>query len=262
MNKKIPIKDLLKINNHLSKLWNLSKDFYLNGDYSTATFFAITLIEETGKVGIIYFEKKDTKAFYNHKEKYKYAVAYTLFVNSRVSRIYNNLEKKFAKLYRTGELFKIRNNSLYIGYDDSVIYSPEEIINKETAFTLICIAGEVFAEIQGEFVGADSNDWIDAIKEVDNFRENNKEDFTDFIHLTKEQLSDELVNNIEFIIDDSEWFFFYCFFPHLLSELPDEMKNENWLPIVEEYPFQLIETLRLLAARKTFKGTCPVCEGW
>ena len=79
--------------------------------------------------------------------------------------------------------------------------------------------------------------------------------------LTKEQLSFRLQYNIQFAIGPGEpWFFYDCFVPHLLIELPEEMRNKWFWTIVEEQPYRLINTLRILAARKTFKGTCPVCE--
>ncbi len=85
----------------------------------------------------------------------------------------------------------------------------------------------------------------------------------DFAEQTKEQLAFRLKYNIEFAVGPEEpWFFYDCFVPHLLSELPEEMKNKWVWTIVEEEPYRLIHTLRLLAARKTFKGTCPVCEDW
>ena len=37
-------KELKKVNKHLYKLWSLSKYLYVEGDYPTASFFAITLI--------------------------------------------------------------------------------------------------------------------------------------------------------------------------------------------------------------------------
>jgi len=83
----------------------------------------------------------------------------------------------------------------------------------------------------------------------------------DFDELTKEQLSYLLKYNIQFAIgQDMPWFFYDCFVPHLLSELPEEMRNKWFWTIVEEHPYQLIEALRVLVARKTFKGTCPVCQ--
>ena len=80
--------------------------------------------------------------------------------------------------------------------------------------------------------------------------------------LTKEQLSVQLEQNIDFAIHEyTDWFFYQCFLPHLRSELSEELKSKGFWDIVKEHPYQLIETLRVLAARKTFKGTCPVCIG-
>jgi transcriptional regulator with XRE-family HTH domain len=81
--------------------------------------------------------------------------------------------------------------------------------------------------------------------------------------ITKEQLASRLDDNIAPAIrQHGDWFFRNCFVPHLKSELPEELNTELLFHIVEKHPFKLIETLRMLAARKIFKGTCPVCKDW
>ena len=80
--------------------------------------------------------------------------------------------------------------------------------------------------------------------------------------LTKEQLASRLNSNIASVLKEKDWFFRKCFIPHLRSELPQELKTKLFFKVVEEQPYELIEILRLLAARRTFKGTCPVCEDW
>jgi len=80
--------------------------------------------------------------------------------------------------------------------------------------------------------------------------------------LTKEQLTSHLNSNMDAIPTDRDWFFRHCFIPHLKSELPKELTTEPFFKLVEEQPYELIETLRVLAARGIFKGTCPVCEDW
>jgi AbiV family abortive infection protein len=171
-------KELKKVNKHLYKLWSLSKKLYIEGDYPTASFFAITLIEEIGKAIIIYRNNFNKKDFYNHNKKYRIGVALTLIVNSRVARTYKYLEKRFAKWYRDNEIFRIRNDSLYVDYENEKVYLPEEKINKEEAFTLVVMAGEIFAEIQGDFVGAHPYyNWDYILKEVEEFRDKYKENF-------------------------------------------------------------------------------------
>lgn len=80
--------------------------------------------------------------------------------------------------------------------------------------------------------------------------------------LTKEQLASHLNSNVAAITKENDWLFRRCFIPHLKSELPEELSTKPFFKVVEERPYELIEILRMLAARKTFKGTCPVCEGW
>jgi len=80
--------------------------------------------------------------------------------------------------------------------------------------------------------------------------------------LTKEQLASRLDSNIASVLKKKDWFFRNCFIPHLKSELPQELKTKLFFKVVEEQPYELIEILRMLAAKRTFKGTCPVCEDW
>lgn len=58
----------------------------------------------------------------------------------------------------------------------------------------------------------------------------------------------------------SDWDFGY-FLYHLAAEIP-EIESRGFSSVVEEKPYKLIETLRVLVRRKTFKGTCPVCKDW
>lgn len=85
-----------------------------------------------------------------------------------------------------------------------------------------------------------------------------------FYTLDKEELSNRLDDNLQSTFDKyKDWFVKYCFIPHLEAELPEEIKAGGlWDGVINEKPYELIHTLRLLAARKTFKGTCPVCKDW
>ena len=87
----------------------------------------------------------------------------------------------------------------------------------------------------------------------------NKDAASGYDGITKEQLASHLNSNMAAIVKDRDWFFRDCFVPHLKSELPEELKTKLFYRIIEEQPYQLIEVLRILAAKKTFKGTCPAC---
>jgi len=80
--------------------------------------------------------------------------------------------------------------------------------------------------------------------------------------MTKEQLASQLNSNMATILKEKDWFFRYCFIPHLKSELSEELQTGLFSKTVDEQPYELIETLIVLAARGIFKGTCPVCEDW
>lgn len=90
----------------------------------------------------------------------------------------------------------------------------------------------------------------------------NKNAASTYDEITKEQLASHLNSNMATILKDRDWFFRHCFMLHMKSELPEELKTELFFKVFEKQPYQLIEILRILAARKTFKGTCPVCKDW
>jgi AbiV family abortive infection protein len=159
---------------HLEKYWQLSVDRFRAADFALAAFLAITLIEEVGKVVILEHAtlgaELDRKGFYNHAEKYIYAVGATLAVNSRVTRVYGKEEARFAAWFREGELFKMRNRALYMELQGPDVVVPEKAIQRGDALLLVCIAGEVYAEIQGRFTGTGPEGWQRILADVDAFR--------------------------------------------------------------------------------------------
>lgn len=152
---------------HLRRYWQLAREFFERGYSGLAAFFAVTMIEEVGKLPMLAFQ--DTGDFYNHAKKYDSAVGVTLYVNSRVSHIYGACESEFAKWYRTGELFKIRNQGLYAEIVEARVCLPDESVSPRKAFLIVCMAGEVFAEIQGAYTGTGPEEWQEALVEVDAF---------------------------------------------------------------------------------------------
>ncbi|MFC1918610.1 hypothetical protein ACFLWW_01365 [Chloroflexota bacterium] len=51
------------------------------------------------------------------------------------------------------------------------------------------------------------------------------------------------------------------FLLHLQAECP-EIKPGKWDEVVRYNPYILVDAIRILSQRKTFKGTCPVCKDW
>ena len=54
---------------------------------------------------------------------------------------------------------------------------------------------------------------------------------------------------------------FDCLVSHLKAEY-GAIETSGFFRVVEENPFGLLDLLRVVARRKTFKGTCPVCKDW
>ena len=164
----------LEAKEHLEKYWSLCRRFFEESEYALAAFFAITLIEEVGKVIILGNKnltgKLEKKALHNHRRKYIYAVYYTIMRNSRITRIYKEKEKKFAKWFKKDKLMDIRNQALYLELTGSSYSVPHMRISREDAFLLVCIAGEVYGEIQGFYSGTGPKEWERIIEEVDNLR--------------------------------------------------------------------------------------------
>ena len=90
----------------------------------------------------------------------------------------------------------------------------------------------------------------------------NENSASGYDEMTKEQLSQQLNQNMKVLIKDKDRFFRSCFVPHAKTELPEEMRTKLFFQIIEEHPFELIECLTLLAAGKSFKGACRVCQDW
>jgi AbiV family abortive infection protein len=159
---------------HYVKYWRLARAMFVSGDYALAAFLAITLIEEVGKIPIladaIRGDADAKKEFRNHQSKYINAVGATLAVNSRVSRVYRQDEMRFAKWFREEKLFQIRNSALYLELRGPDLVAPEQAINRADALLLVCIAGEVYAEIQGRQTSTGPAEWQRILTEIDAFR--------------------------------------------------------------------------------------------
>lgn len=82
-----------------------------------------------------------------------------------------------------------------------------------------------------------------------------------FTELTHSQLVGTIEGNIDYYVCQrySTWHMWDCFAAHLAAEYPDSKDFNDFL---NKQTSALINALRTMAARKTFKGTCPVCKDW
>ena len=157
--------DYQKLNLHLENYWYQARFFYNQNNYPLAAFFSITLIEEIGKTIMLYHNQ--IAKFRDHHAKYHLAVILNLYVNSRVTKN----EKKFASWLKSDELFEIRNRALYATIRKDKILFPKEMISKKEAHLLVCMAGEILAEVQGEYTKTTPNEWHKVLKEIEEFRD-------------------------------------------------------------------------------------------
>ncbi len=84
--------------------------------------------------------------------------------------------------------------------------------------------------------------------------------------IARKQLSSMLDTNIEMLRSQKgESILYEQLVPHLNAEIPEivtDIEPRGFLNTIRNNPYELIDYLRILESRKTFKGTCPVCEDW
>ena len=155
--------EYLKVTGHLEKLWTDSRDFYLCGRYPFATFTAILLLEEMGKVGLIWHElmaydspRSGVKVLSgvgrSHRQKAFIAVVAGAVVNPRLDRILG-LKAVQQAIHDTesGKLELIRQACLYVDHVDGSITTPREQIGQDQAKFFVIFVGEIWAETYGNF---------------------------------------------------------------------------------------------------------------
>jgi AbiV family abortive infection protein len=129
--------------------------------YPLATFTAILLLEEMGKVGLIWHELlsydaprstvRELKGIgRDHRQKAFIAVVAGAVVNARLDRILGlKVVRQALQDAESGKLEGIRQACLYVDYVDGVVTIPGERIGREQAKLFVVLAGEIWAETYG-----------------------------------------------------------------------------------------------------------------
>lgn len=151
----------LRITEHLEKLWTDSADLYRRGHYPLATFTAILLLEEMGKVGRLWHEllaydapkakaRTLTEKGRNHRLKAFAGVVAGALVNARLDRILGlEAVRRLLQEAESGRLEQVRQACLYIDFVDGSVVTPSERIDEEQARLFVVFAGEIWAETFG-----------------------------------------------------------------------------------------------------------------
>lgn len=147
------IDDVEELNKGIDHIVHLITDaFYLYNtkSYSTAVFLSIVVIEEVAKLHLgLYNSKKILKGrkdfLKDHKSKQINGTNYTISMSNRLVKAIgkDSLEIIFELSY-SGELKKLREDSLYCGRYEGKFMIPDEIIDNKFSKNLLLFAIESF----------------------------------------------------------------------------------------------------------------------
>lgn len=149
---------------YVEGLWNRSCIEYADGEYPMATFLSILAIEETGKLGGLWFdlmkwrnpsEYRRTglgKLAKDHEKKQFLAVLYAAILSPRLTYLLGK-ETVSEILYdaEKGNIETLRRDCLYIGHRDGQPTLPSDHVEEEKSRTMLVLSGEVCLQILGFF---------------------------------------------------------------------------------------------------------------
>ncbi len=147
---------------HVEGSWASAAQEFKMGNFPIATFLAILVIEEIGKLGrlpqdLVSYDRprtvtKDDVVERDHRRKHFIGVMSGALINSRLDRILGkDVVKKLLHEAESDEFEKTRQACLYIDIKDGIPLTPADQISEQRARTLVIFAGELMAEVLGHF---------------------------------------------------------------------------------------------------------------
>ncbi len=162
-----------------------AKKLYEIGRFQSATFLAITAIEECGKLHLAAImthknnnnelDNKFVNMLIKHDKKQINSFINALPNPNTGDKVTPNISK-FWELGADKKLMTIRNNCLYTGFNSrkNEVYTPEKSINKSDAFYFIQTAYEI---IISQLDNAFGHFWLDQSEDIDQrTKQNEKEE--------------------------------------------------------------------------------------
>tara|TARA_B100001971_G_scaffold84647_1_gene78086 strand:- start:195560 stop:196168 length:609 start_codon:yes stop_codon:yes gene_type:complete len=155
LNDEKKLEDFNKACIHISSLLHDSFTLYINKRYSTATFLAITAIEEVAKLEISLFRNKeeilDVKRskdiLYSHSAKHKIAIQDVIKIGTRLTNVLGQERiNQLVDFAKKGELLKLRESSLYFESNNNHLVIPSEVIDKNIGKEIVLLALEVWSD--------------------------------------------------------------------------------------------------------------------
>jgi AbiV family abortive infection protein len=137
---------------HVVLLLEEAACIFERGGYSTATFLAITAIEETAKAHFGVFtgggpdpENRKNNIFYNHGKKHQIAAMPTISMGQRLQAAIGDEEITFIlSISRNKELLSFREASIYFDRKKGEIQTPRTVTNRNRSRSILLYAIEVF----------------------------------------------------------------------------------------------------------------------
>lgn len=137
---------------HIVRLIEEAGEIFQLGGYSTATFLAITAIEETAKAHLGIFtaggpdpQSRKKNIFYDHGKKHQIAANPTVFMGQRLpAAIGEEGLNRIIDMTQSKALLDLRESSLYFARREGVLKSPRTAVNRDLSRCILLYAIEVF----------------------------------------------------------------------------------------------------------------------
>ena len=136
---------------HITQLLSDSSALLSARSHATATFLAITALEETVKVHLGMFRrsatplKRSKDPLYKHKEKHALALGPTVAMGSRLQNaIGESRLNELIEQGRSGELVRLREASLYVEQHGTDLRAPKAVVSASIAREILLLAIEAF----------------------------------------------------------------------------------------------------------------------
>ncbi|MBA7633200.1 hypothetical protein ES703_40762 [subsurface metagenome] len=175
--------------------------------------------------------------------------------------------EEYDKLYKSGQLmWPFRTDKRFVRERRKELAAAEEILKEHLKKlvdpVIVQTKREHFERLAqiAQLLVQDGLDKIYAGKSAETYDIDLEGYETEVI--THNQLIGRLEANIDAAIQKhGHWLVWESFANHLKAE-STKIESTDLYQFANDNPLELIALARLLYQRQTFKGTCPVCEGW
>lgn len=143
-----------EINKALDHILQLLRDatlLFRNGSWPTASFLAITALEETAKTHVAmhrkssseHSKKRSKDPLYRHKDKHLLGASPTISMGDRLSNaIGSDRLKELIELAASGHLVSLRESCLYLERTNETLLTPNDVVSKEYSRELLLFSLE------------------------------------------------------------------------------------------------------------------------